>query len=79
MLFEFSFPDGVHDIGRRTLIQQFLFHKVHVRSYMLEEFPVTGTKVVQPGLTVCGMCKAVFRTFAVAGEQPFALPALGRE
>ena len=35
MLFEFSFPDGVHDIGRRTLIQQFLFHKVHVNHLLM--------------------------------------------
>ncbi len=74
---EFSFPNGFHDVCRRTLVHQLLLHEIHVGGYVLEELPVAGAEVVQSGFTVCCMCKAILRTFAVAGKQPFALPALG--
>ena len=40
---------------------------------------ISCTKVIQSRLSVGCTCKTVLWTFAVAGKQPFALPALGGE
>src|SRR5699024_3522095 len=44
-----------------------------------EELMISCTKVIQSRLSVGCTCKTVLWTFAVAGKQPFALPALGGE
>ena len=46
---------------------------------MLEEFPVAGAQVVQSGFAVGSMCKAVFRTFTVAGKEELTFLALAGE
>ncbi len=66
-----------HNVCRRTLVHQFVLHKVHVWGYVTEELMISCTKVIQSRLPFGCTCKTVLWTFAVAGKQPFTLPALG--
>ena len=76
---ELSFFYGFHDVGRSTFGQQFFFHIIHVRGYVLEELMVSFAQVVQSRLTVGCAGEAVFRAFTVAGKEELTFLALARK
>ena len=69
----------VHDARGRPLGLKFALHPVHVGGGVGEEAAVAFAEVVEAGLSVGGAGETVFRTLAVAGEQPRTLAALARQ
>ena len=68
--------EGSHDVGRRTAGEKFALHEIHCRGNMFEELVIAFTEVVQAGLPVGGMGKAILRALAIAGEKILTLKAL---
>ena len=68
--------EGSHDVGRRTAGEKLAFHEIHSWGDMFEELVIAFTEVVQAGLPVGGMGKAILRALAIAGEKILTLKAL---
>ena len=66
----------LHHIGRWTLVQQFVFHKVHVGSYVVEELLKGGAEIVEAGLSISSSADTILRTASIAGKLPLAQLAL---
>src|SRR3712207_9032854 len=67
--FEFSFFYSLHNVGGWTLVHQLIFHEIHIRCYVAEEFMITGTKIIESRLTGRCICKTIFRAFTVARSE----------
>ena len=67
---------GGHDVGGGAAGFQLVGHEVHVGGHVREVAAVALAEVVQAGLAVGGDGEAVFRAFAVAGEEVAAVTAL---
>ena len=68
--------EGSHDVGRRTAGEKFALHEIHSRGNMREELVITFTEVIQAGLPVGGMGKAILRALSIAGEKILTLKTL---
>ena len=58
---------------------QFRRHEPHIRIYVAEEYFVPGTEIIEAGLTVGRLEKAMPGTFAVAGKAHVAFAAVFRK
>ena len=58
------------------MVPQFVGHEVHIGGYVLKELVVTGTEVVESGISVAVAYKAVFGTLAVTSKEEAAFLAL---
>ena len=66
----------MHNVGRSAVVQQFVGHKIHIGGYVLKELAVTGTEVVESGISVAVAYKAVFRALSVTSKEEAAFLAL---
>ena len=60
---------GLHDIGRRPLVEQFVLHVIHVRGHMFKKCAVTFAQVVQSRFTGGRGQEPVFRALTVTCEE----------
>ena len=59
----------LHNVGRRPLVHQLIFHEVHIRSHVIEELIVPLAEIIQSRFPLRRAAEPVFRTFAVAGKE----------
>ena len=64
---------AAHDVGRGTLVEEFVAHEIHVGCHVVEVAAVVLTEVV------LGVEETILGTAAVAGEEPLATPTAGGE
>ena len=66
----------LHDVGRGTLVHEFVVHVVHVGRYVAEEALIAFAEVIEARFAVGGGEETVLGAAAVAGKEPFAFTAL---
>ena len=76
---QLSLFQRLHNVCWWTLSEQFVFHEIHIRDYMLEKAVITFTKIVQTKLSILCLAKTILRALSVASEQKLTLPALLRQ
>ena len=69
----------MHDIGRRTLRQEFALHEIHIGCHMRIVLIVATAEIVEPGIAIAVVEKAIFGTFAMTGKLHIALFTLARK
>ena len=68
-----------HHIGWSAIVSQFVCHKIHVGCHMLKELAITSAEIVESGISVAVAHEPLLGTFAIAGKEEVAFPALLRQ
>lgn len=68
--------DSLHHIGGRTLVEQLIFHKIHVGRDKVEKGLVPFAKIVEPRIAIAIFHKSIFGAFSMTRKLKLALSAL---